>query len=97
MSYDELDKYYTDGNTIVLGRELPKHLWREGLTDEQEDAFAQYVNDSFTPYEILEYCNPIGNELGCGRQEFFEDWVSDMVMYHDDDLEEVFGFREVME
>lgn len=97
MSYDNLDRYYTDGNTIILGRELPKHLWREGLTDEQWVAFAEHVNDDFTPYEILEYCNPIGYELGVSKQEFFEEWVSDLVMYHDDDLEELFGFREAVQ
>lgn len=97
MSYTELDRYYTDGNTIVLGRELPKHLWREGLADEQEDAFAQYVNDTFTPWDVLEYCDPYAGGSACGRKEFFEDWVSDLVMYSPDDLAEIFGFREVVQ
>lgn len=97
MSYTELDRYYTDGSTIVLGRELPKHLWREGLTDEQKVRFAQHVNDTYTPWDVLVYCTPLGDCSECGRFDFFEVWITDMVMYHDDDLEEVFGFRRCME
>lgn len=97
MSYGNLDRYYTDGNTIVLGRELSKHLWREGLTDEQEDAFAQHVNDSYTPWDVLLNCDPYSGDPSRTRYEFFEDWVSDLIVCHDDDLEEVFGFREMVQ
>lgn len=96
MSYDNLDRYYTDGNTIVPGRELPKHLWREGLTDDQEDAFVRYVNDTFTPWDVMLYCDPYAGCSGCGRKELFEEWVSDMVMYDSDELAETFGFREMI-
>lgn len=96
MSYENLDRLYTDGNTIVPGRELPKHLWRN-LTDEQEDAFAQHVNDTFTPWDVLLCCDPYSGDPSRTRYEFFDDWVSDMVMYHDDDLEEIFGFREAVQ
>ena len=97
MSYTELDRYYTDGNTIVLGRELSEHLWREGLSDDQEDAFAQYVNDTFTPWDVLLYCDPYAGGSVYGRMELFEEWVSDLIVCHDDDLEEIFGFKRCAE
>lgn len=93
MSYGNLDRHYTDGTVTMDGRELIKHLWRN-LTDEQEDAFAQYVNDTFTPWDVLLDCDPYSGDPSRTRYEFFEDWVSDMVMYHDDELEEIFGFKE---
>ena len=96
MSYAELDRYYTDGTVTMDGRKLIKHLWRN-LTDEQEDAFEQYVNDTFTPWDVLEYCDPYAGGSACGRMELFEDWVSDLIVCHDDDLAEVFGFREVVQ
>ena len=91
---NHLDMRYTDGTTVVNGRKLPEHLW-ENLTDDQEDRFAQHVNDSYTPWDVLDYCTPYGDCSGCGRFGFFEDWVTDMMMYRDDRLKEIFGFEVV--
>lgn len=91
---NHLDMRYTDGTTVVNGRKLPEHLW-ENLTEEQEGRFAEAVNERFTPWEVLEYCDPGEGRLWCGRVEFFEDWVTDMMMYRDDRLKEIFGFEVV--
>lgn len=93
---DRLNDDFTDGTVTMSGRELPEHLWKH-LTDDQEDRFAQHVNDAYTPWDVLDYCTPFGDCSGCGRFGFFEDWVTDMVAYHDDDLEEIFGFRRCAE
>lgn len=93
---NRLDDDFTDGTVTMNGRELPGHLWAN-LTEDQEDAFAQYVNDMFTAWDVLTYCDPPYSDAGCGRKEFFEDWITDMVVFHDNDLEEVFGFRRCTE
>ena len=60
---DRLDDDFTDGTVTMSGRELPEHLWKH-LTDDQEDRFAQHVNDSYTPWDVLDHCTPFGDLLG---------------------------------
>lgn len=52
------------------------------------DRFERYVNTSFEPMEVMRLCE----HDGCGFNEFFVDWVIDMVQY-DDRFGEDYGFE----
>lgn len=53
-----------------------------------QDRFESYVDDTFTPMEVMRLCEHDGH----GYNEFFIDWVNDLIDY-DTDFREEYGFE----
>lgn len=84
---------WTNGKLVVdEDTDVIQELWRQLCLPEDgqdpgiilvENAFINYVNEGFDPWEVLMYCDPdkglaqYGIE-GCGREEFFFDWLNDI-------------------
>lgn len=84
-------------------RELIRELWRQMclFEDEQdpgmalvENAFINHVNDSYSPWEVLMYCSPLREMGGCGAEEFFWDWLSDLGHERFGEIAGLAGWRE---
>lgn len=77
-------KLIVDEDTDVI-----QELWRQLCLpeDEQdpgiipiENAFINYINEGFEPWDVLMYCSPMGltQVAGCAAEDFFFDWLNDI-------------------
>lgn len=85
-------------------RQLIQKLWRQMCLpeDEQdpgmmlvENAFIDYVNREFDPWEVLMYCSPLREMGGCGAEEFFWDWLDVPGHGRLREIAEMAGWREI--
>ena len=85
-------------------RRLIQELWRQMcLTEDEQDpgtmlvenAFINYVNETFSPWEVLMYCSPLREMSGCGAEEFFWDWLGDLGHERLKEIAGLAGWREI--
>ena len=78
------------GGDIDLANWMLSAVIEQSIDEAQDwqDRFEAYVNEQFTPLEVMRLCE----HDGCGYNEFFVDWVVDMAQY-DDDFGKKYGFE----
>lgn len=87
--------WYRNGQEIGDDMDLANYML-DAVSGENSDPdgetwgylFEGYVNETFTPMEVMRLCE----HDGCGYNEFFVDWVVDMAQY-DRDFSGDYGFE----
>lgn len=81
--------------------ELMQLLWdeRDGELPDVGVAFAEYINEEFTPWDMLEVCENLHRRLkedesGIMRS-FFEDWLAELMQERPYIVEDISGWREM--
>ena len=86
-------------------RQVIQDLWRQMCLpeDEQdegimqvEEVFIDYMNAEFDSKGVLMYCDPVQKGIeGCGREEFFWDWLQNASPRRFAKIAELAGWREI--
>lgn len=75
-------------------KELMDLLWneRDGTLPEVGIVFANYINEEFTPWDVLDLCSPPSGLSAPTMRNFFEDWIGELMQERPDLVKEMSGW-----